>query len=215
MPTSPTQPKRTPSTLSDAPAKTPTTTRRGFGNRDIARIAVFAALIAALGLMGPIPVPGLVPITAQTLGVMLAGTVLGGRRGALAVVVLLLLVLIGLPLLSGGRGGPAVFVGPSAGYLFGWIAGAFVAGAIAHAGGRIVWWRTLIGAVVGGIVVVYLFGIPVTATVAGLPLSQALVSSFAFLPGDAIKAVLATLITTGLWKAYPQAFPARMQLAGK
>ncbi|KAB1647334.1 biotin transporter BioY [Pseudoclavibacter sp. CFCC 14310] len=215
MSTSPTQPTRTTSAVSDASTKTPATTHRGFDNRDIARIAVFAALIAALGLVGPIPVPGLVPITAQTLGVMLAGTVLGGRRGALAVVVLLLLVLIGLPLLSGGRGGPAAFMGPSAGYLFGWIAGALVAGAITHAGRRIVWWRTLLGAVVGGIFVVYLFGIPVTSMVAGLPLSQALVSSFAFLPGDAIKAVLATLITTGLWKAYPQAFPARMQLAGK
>ncbi|KAB1662673.1 biotin transporter BioY [Pseudoclavibacter sp. CFCC 13611] len=214
MSTSPTQPTRTTSAVSDTSTKTPTP-HRGFDNRDIARIAVFAALIAALGLMGPIPVPGLVPITAQTLGVMLAGTVLGGRRGALAVIVLLLLVLIGLPLLSGGRGGPAVFVGPSAGYLFGWIAGAFVAGAITHAGGRIVWWRTLLGAVVGGILVVYLFGVPVTSMVAGLPLSQALVSSFAFLPGDAIKAVLATLITAGLWKAYPQAFPARMQLAGQ
>ena len=47
---------------------------RGWEARDIARIAVFAALIVVLGLMGPIPVPGLVPITAQTLGVMLAGT---------------------------------------------------------------------------------------------------------------------------------------------
>ena len=81
-----------------------------FDSRDIARIAVFAALIAALGLVSAIPIPGLpVPVTTQTLGVMLAGAVLGPRRGAAAVAVFLLLVFIGLPLLSGGRGGAGVF----------------------------------------------------------------------------------------------------------
>lgn len=63
---------------------------------DIARIAVFAAVVAALGLPGGFSVLGAVPITAQTLGVMLAGAVLGAWRGMVAMLVLLALVAIGL-----------------------------------------------------------------------------------------------------------------------
>jgi biotin transport system substrate-specific component len=179
-----------------------------FDPRDLARIAVFAAIIAVLGIPGAIPVfGGAVPITAQTLGIMLAGAVLGSWRGAAAVVVLLLLVLVGLPLLSGGRGGAGVFVGPSAGYLFGWILGAFVTGAIVHAGHRRpTWWRTALGCVVGGILVIYAVGVPVQAFVTHLPLGDTALSSTVFLPGDLIKAVVATLITMALWRAYPRAF---------
>ncbi len=103
---------------------------------DLARVAVFAALIAVLGLPGSFPVFGGVPITAQTLGVMLAGAVLGPWLGALSVTVLLALVAVGLPLLAGGRGGFGVFLGPTAGYALGWILGAIVIGLIVHAGGR-------------------------------------------------------------------------------
>jgi biotin transport system substrate-specific component len=186
-----------------------TTTRR-FDTRDLARIAVFAALIAALGLVAPIPVPGLVPITAQTLGVVLAGTVLGAWRGAAAVAVFEVLVLIGLPLLSGGHGGAGVFVGVTAGYLLGWIPGAFVTGLIAHSGsGRLAWWRVALGGVVGGILVVYALGIPVQAAVTGLPLGATALTSLVFLPGDLIKIAVATALTMTLWKAYPPVFGAR------
>lgn len=188
-----------------------------FDTRDIARIAVFAAIIAALGLVGPIPIPVLgVPVTAQTLGVILAGTVLGARRGAAAVAVLLLLVAIGLPLLAGGRGGAGVFVGPTAGYLYGWIAGAFVTGLIAHSGrGALSWWRVALGALIGGVGVVYLFGIPVSAAVQGLELWQTAIQSAAFLPGDLIKVVIATALTLALWKAYPPVFGARRTRAAE
>jgi biotin transport system substrate-specific component len=187
----------------------PTTSPR-FDTRDIARIAVFAAIIAALGLVGPIPVPGLVPITAQTLGIILAGAVLGPRRGAAAVTVFLLLVFIGLPLLSGGHGGAAVFVGVTAGYLIGWIPGAFVVGVIAYSGrGPVAWWRVALGGIVGGILVIYFFGIPVQSAVTGLPLGQTIFTSLVFLPGDLIKIVIATLITVALWRAYPPVFGTR------
>ncbi|MFZ0157482.1 MAG: biotin transporter BioY, partial [Kineosporiaceae bacterium] len=67
-------------------------------SRDLALVAVFAALIAALGLAGVIyPFGSVVPITAQTLGVMLAGSILGARRGVLAVLTFLVLVAAGLP----------------------------------------------------------------------------------------------------------------------
>lgn len=186
--------------------------RRRFDTRDIARIAVFAALIAALGLVGPIPVPGLVPITAQTLGVILAGMVLGAWRGAAAVLVFEVLVLIGLPLLAGGHGGAGAFVGATAGYLIGWIPGAFVTGLLAHAGrGGLAWWRVALGGVVGGIGVVYLFGIPGVTLVTGLPLPESFLTSLAFLPGDLIKVAVATALTMALWKAYPPVFGARRE----
>ena len=149
---------------------------RGWEARDIARIAVFAALIVVLGLMGPIPVPGLVPITAQTLGVMLAGTVLGPKRAAAAVLVVLALVAIGLPVLSGGRGGLGVFLGPTVGFLLGWLPAAVVTGLIAQAG-RLVWWRVLLGALIGGVPVVYAVGVPLQALVTGLSLGEAALSS--------------------------------------
>lgn len=174
----------------------------------LARVAVFAALIAVLGIPGAIPAfGGAVPITAQTLGVMLAGVVLGPWRGAGAVLLVEVLVAFGLPLLSGGRGGAGVFVGPSAGYLFGWILGAFVVGAIMYAGPmRPTWWRTALACVVGGILVIYAVGIPVQSLVTGLPLGATALTSLAFLPGDAIKAVVTVVIALALWKAYPRAF---------
>lgn len=172
--------------------------------RSIARIALFAALIVVLGMV-TIPLPGGVPITAQTLGVMLAGTVLGPRRGPLAVLLVLVLAAVGLPVLAGGRGGLGVFVGPTAGYLIGWVAGVIVIGLIARSA-RITWWRTALGVVVGGILVVYLFGIPVQALVLGTDLVPTALSTVVFLPGDLLKAAAATALTLALVKAYPPAF---------
>ena len=95
--------------------------------RDLAQIAIFAALIAALGLPGTITVGSTgVPITLQTLGVMLAGGILGARKGFLAVAVFLVLTTAGLPLLAGGRGGLGIWAGASAGYLVGWLVGVVV-----------------------------------------------------------------------------------------
>ena len=98
--------------------------------RDLAQIAIFAALIAALGFPGAISLgASVVPITLQTLGVMLAGAILGARKGFLAVLLLLVLAAAGLPLLSGGSGGLVWFTSsPSAGYLYGWLLGVLVIG---------------------------------------------------------------------------------------
>lgn len=180
--------------------------------RDTTRVAAFAALIAVLGLPGAVPVfGGAVPITLQTLGVMLAGTILGPWRGAAAVITFEALVLIGLPIVSGGRGGAGMFVGPSAGYLLGWIFGVVVVGAIASVGsGRPRWWRTAVACVTGGILVVYAFGIPIQALVTRLPLAETALTSTVFLPGDIVKAALATIITRTLWRAYPRAFTLRI-----
>ncbi|MFD2025042.1 biotin transporter BioY [Promicromonospora aerolata] len=181
--------------------------RRVLDTTDLARVAVFAALVAALGLPGSFSVLGGVPITAQTFGVMLAGAILGPRLGALSIIALLTLTAVGLPLLAGGRGGISVFVGPSAGYLIGWIAGAFVIGLIVHSSARKpAVWRTALAMLVGGILVVYAFGIPVQSLVTRLPLAETALTSLVFLPGDLVKAALATLTVSTLLRAYPRAF---------
>jgi len=177
-----------------------------FDARDLARIAIFAALIVALGT-AMVPIPGGVPITGQTLGVMLAGIVLGARRGAMSVLVVLALAAVGLPVLTGGRGGLSVFVGPSAGYMFGWVAGVIVTGLIVHKGAQKLYaWRVISGAIVGGILVVYLFGIPVQALATGIALAPTALSSMVFLPGDLAKVAVATALSLALYRAYPPAF---------
>ena len=98
--------------------------------RSLSHIALFAALIAVLGFVPQVMLPFGVPITAQSLGIMLCGTVLGAKRGALAVLLFLALVAVGLPLLSGGRGGLGVFASPTVGFLLGFPVAAFVAGLI-------------------------------------------------------------------------------------
>ncbi|MBF0815631.1 BioY family transporter [Microbacterium paludicola] len=181
-----------------------------FESRDLARIAIFAAIIVVLGVAGQVPLPVGVPITLQTLGVMLAGIVLGPVRGAAAVLVVLLLAAVGLPVLSGGRGGLDVFFGPTVGYMIGWIPGVIVTGLLARSGrtrgAGPVWWRVALGAIVGGIGVVYAFGVPGVALVVGIPLADAAVSSLVFIPGDLAKAFVATVLALALWRAYPPAF---------
>lgn len=178
--------------------------RAGLSARDLALIAVFAGLIAALGLPGTLMLGSAVPITAQSLGVMLAGSVLGARRGALAVVVLLALVAAGLPLLAGGRGGLGVFAGPSAGYLLGWVIGAWVVGWLTEkAIPRYSVGYGLLANVVGGIIVVYAFGIPFQAWRIDSGLVATVVAAGIYLPGDLVKSVIATSVAKGVHLGYP------------
>lgn len=183
------------------------TQQRGDLGRELARVAIFAALIVVLGMV-TIPIPGGVPITAQTLGVMLAGAVLGPRLAPLSILLVLALAAVGLPVLAGGRGGLAVFVGPTAGYLLGWVVGVVVIGLIVHRG-RLTWWRIALGTAVGGILVVYLCGIPVTALVLGLDLTPTAVAALVFLPGDLLKTAAAVALTLALRRAYPRVFGSR------
>ncbi|MBU2963529.1 biotin transporter BioY [Citreicella sp. C3M06] len=171
--------------------------------RNLTMIALFAALIAGLGLIPKFTLAFGVPITAQTLGVMLCGTVLGARRGALAALLFVALVALGLPLLAGGRGGLGVFASPTVGFLVSWPIAAFVTGLIVER------WRgklALVAAVaslIGGIAVVYAFGIVGMSVTLGKTLPEAALLVTAFLPGDVIKAVLAGLITSALARARP------------
>jgi biotin transport system substrate-specific component len=179
-------------------------TKRFLPARDLAQIAIFAALIAALGLAGPLNI-GPVPITLQSMGVMLAGAILGPRKGTLAVLLFLVLTAVGLPLLAGARGGIGVFtVSPAAGYLYGWLLGALVIGLLtARLLPRYPIWLALGATILGGIVVVYAIGIPVMALNLGLPLWTTLGLNVAFIPGDLIKVVLTVLVARQVHRAYP------------
>lgn len=194
-------------TVTRTPAPAPARSRNVARSsaRDLAQIAVFAALIAALGLPGALYLGGTaVPITFQTLGVMLAGAILGARKGFLSVLLLLALVAAGLPLLSGGRGGLSVFVGPSVGYLIGWLLGALVIGWLtARLLPRYRVLPALAATAFGGIVVVYLVGVPVFAAITGTPLGVAIAGSAVFLPGDLIKVVITVLVAKGVHRAWP------------
>ncbi len=180
--------------------------------RNVALIALLAALIAALGFIPKITLAFGVPITAQSLGVMLCGTVLGSKRGALSVLLFLLLVAIGLPLLSGGRGGLGLFVSPSGGFLIGWPIAAFVTGWIVER------WRNAplavvcsIASVFGGIVVMYIFGIAGMSITLEKSLLEATGLVSAFIPGDVIKAIIAGILTTALAKARPASVLSRSE----
>ena len=178
--------------------------------RDLVLVSLFAAIIVALGLMPPLTLGFIpVPITLQSMGVMLAGVILGAKRGALAPLLVILLVVIGLPVLSGGRGGLAVFAGPTVGFLLGWVPGAFVAGLIAERFSRtdvtalVQTAGFFAAAVAGGIIVVNLCGILWLGLGAGLGLSKAFFGSLAFVPGDLLKAVVAALAGRSVMVGYP------------
>ncbi|WAJ29774.1 biotin transporter BioY [Antarcticirhabdus aurantiaca] len=166
-------------------------------SRSLVSIALFAAIIVVLGLIPPIMLGFIpVPIHAQSLGVLLAGVVLGARKGTLSVLLLIALVAIGLPVLSGGRGGLAVFLSPTAGYLVGFLPAAFVTGwfadrvALQTDGG----WKTFVGffvAAVVGVLVDHAFGIAWLIAYVGMSPSAAILGDLAFVPGDLLKAAVA------------------------
>ncbi|MCW2830474.1 MAG: bioY [Aeromicrobium sp.] len=104
-------------------------TRRRFDTTDLALIAAFAALLAVCAIIPGIHVSGsVVPITLQTIGVMLAGTVLGPLRGFLAVLLYLAVGFAGLPIFADQTGGPSTFEKPSIGYLLAFPFAALLAG---------------------------------------------------------------------------------------
>ncbi|MGV8849891.1 MAG: biotin transporter BioY [Propionibacteriaceae bacterium] len=180
---------------------------------DLALVAVFAALVAACTLIPAIPV-GVVPITLQTLGVMLAGLVLGPRRGFLAVLLYVVVGLAGLPVFAQGGSGIGTLLKPSAGYLLAFPLGALVCGAIAAWTRRTPVWRPLtltLSALVGGILVVHPLGILGLMVNLKLPLAKAFAVDVAFLPGDLAKAVIAAAVATVVHKAFPALLAARVR----
>jgi biotin transport system substrate-specific component len=171
------------------------------------RATVVVALFAALMVVGAyIAVPvGPVPVVLATLFVLLSGMLAGPGIGAAAVGVYLLLGIVGLPVFANGAGGIQVFVGPTGGYLLGYLLASWTAGMIVRAGkGRL---SVLIIAAVVGSVMIYLPGVPwlhrwfVLNKDSGSWTWNATVLAGVtpFLIGDAVKAVVA-IVLTGLFR---------------
>lgn len=177
--------------------------------KNLTHIALFAALIAVLGLVPRIDLASGVPITAQSLGIMLCGTVLGARNGALAVLLFLFLTLCGLPLLAGGRGGFGLIASPTVGYLIGFPVAAFVTGWITTHLRSNVGIAATVGAFIGGLIVLNAFGIVGMSRMLDKSLPEAALLAAPFLIGDSIKAVLAGLVTQAIAKARPTALLSR------
>ena len=127
--------------------------RRG-RTRDMILCAMFVALIA-VGAFIKIPVP-VVPFTLQYLFTMLAGLLLGGKKGCIAVCVYIALGLCGLPIFASG-GGIGYVLQPSFGYMIGFAVGAYVTGKMAH-GKKGIGYGRLLAANFAGLAIVYFFG---------------------------------------------------------
>ncbi|WP_240614976.1 biotin transporter BioY [Arthrobacter ruber] len=194
------------------------TSRRRWDTTDLSLVAVFAALIAALAILPGIPVGPLgVPITLQTLGVMLAGIVLGPARGTAAVLLYLAAGLIGLPVFSGFTGGFGVLAGPSAGYLVAFPLAALVAGLLAVAVlRRTRRFRTallFLACLTASLLTVHPIGIAGLVVNAGLPLRDAILVDAAYLPGDVLKNLLAAVLAVSVHRAFPRLLAGRRRNA--
>ncbi|PQZ93560.1 BioY family transporter [Arthrobacter sp. MYb227] len=178
------------------------------GARDLALVAVFAALIAVLTLIPAVPVGALgVPITLQTLGVALTALILGSARGGSAALLYVVVGLAGVPIFAKFSGGLGSLAAPSAGYLLSFPIAALVTGALAtlvlrkvtkH---RLVWlWLAAMG---GSILVVHPMGILGMSLNAGIPLEKAFILDMAYWPGDLVKNFIAASIAVSVFKAFP------------
>ncbi len=158
-----------------------------------------ASVLTALAAQLEVRLPwSPVPVTGQTFAVLLAGAVLGARRGALAQVLYLAQGAAGLPVFAGAAAGAAVFAGPTAGYLVAFPAAAWVTGALAERG----WDRrflTMVAAMLLGSAVIFASGLAWLSLF--MPRAQLLAAGLLpFVPGDLVKSALAALVFPRVWR---------------
>jgi biotin transport system substrate-specific component len=163
------------------------------------RMIVFASLLAALITAGAyIAVPiGPVPIVMQNMFVFLAGLLLGSRWGLASVAVYLLAGACGLPVFAGGMGGIGRLVGPTGGYLIGYLPAVFLVGFISEKAAGRIGYDVL--AMICGTIILYACGVSWLKILTGMTWSKVLaVGMLPFLIGDALKIVAAALIAKAL-----------------
>lgn len=183
---------------------------------DLAFIAVFAALIAVLSVVPGIPI-GPVPITLQTLGVALAGLVLGPWRGFGATMLYLVVGFAGLPVFAGGTGGLGVLAKPSIGYLLSFPIAAAVAGLLAvrlaPAGRRLRFLWLFVSGFAASILIIHPAGILGLMTILHVDLPAAIAIDLPFWPGDVVKNVVAAGIALAVHRAFPALLTQRVPVA--
>lgn len=177
-----------------------------FKRHDAAIIALFVALLIALGFIPPLPVPFIpVPIVMQNLGVLLTAILLGSKRGSAVIGLFFLLVILGLPVLSSRTAGPAVFLGASGGFLAGWVVTPVLYGTADRLlGNHAHWWqRGILLWLVGAVIVDFLGALWLTVGL-HMPFASALTASLIFIPGDSLKTGLAVLVAQRIQATVPQ-----------
>ncbi len=174
---------------------------RFLSTRNLILVAMFVALIA---ISGQIAIPFLVvPITLQTLVVMLAGSILGRRLGALGTIVFILLVMAGAPILAGAQGGLGALLGPTGGYVWSWPIATYVIGVLSQREHPKLW-RLIVAHTVGGVFIVYLIGAIWLSFSLGLGWKETLLTGvLPFIPGDAMKVFAASIVAQSVLKVYP------------
>ena len=164
-----------------------------------AGLVIGGSILLALSARVAIPLPfSPVPITGQTLVVLLLGALLGSRRGVAAVGAYLMQGFAGLPVFTHGGFGLAYAMGPTGGYLLGFIAGAWLTGALAERG----WDRKSAAAalaMVAGNAAIYIFGVAWLAVLLGWQ-KAVMVGAAPFVLGDIVKIGLAASLLPLGWK---------------
>lgn len=142
-----------------------------------------------------------VPITGQTLAVLVVGSALGARRGALSMVLYVMLGLVGLPVFADGASGAGVLLGPSGGYLLGFVAAAAVVGWVAERFGDRRFTAALLSFALGT-VVTFAAGMLWLAVSLGLDLQHTLeYGLYPFVVGGLAKALIGAGVTSLGWTA--------------
>lgn len=171
------------------------TNEKLFSVRSMVFMAVFAALIC---VAAPFSVQiGAIPITLATFAIYLAGAILGGKRGAIAVIVYILLGAAGLPVFSGFNSGFGALLGPTGGYIIGYIPLTLLTGVFADMNSKKHW--TMIIGMLLGTAVLYAFGTMWFMVLTGKDLASSLaLCALPFIPGDIIKIACVSAIAIPL-----------------
>ena len=138
-----------------------------------------------------------VPITGQTLAVLLVGALLGSRRGVLSVMTYLSQGIIGLPVFAGGMGGVGHLLGPTGGYLVGFVGAAYVTGKLAERGWNSRTGTTVLAMLLGN-VVLYIFGLSWLSIYVGAAKVLQL-GLQPYVPGDIAKLAVAAMLLPPAW----------------
>ena len=166
--------------------------------RDITLVAAGSLLIAAAAQLKVFLPFTPVPVTGQTFAVLLIGALYGARRGAATAMTYLALGFMGLPVFSAAPPGPAALVSPTAGYLAGFVAAAFVTGALSERGWDRKPWTAALAMAIGS-TVIFACGLLWLGRFSGW--SNVLQTGLLpFIPGDLVKIALATLVLPTGWK---------------
>jgi len=187
----------------------PTSTRRTSSTTDLALVTTFAAFIAVCAILPNLGTTGGgVPFTLQMFGIFLAASVLGAKRGALAVLLYLAVATAGVPVFSGGSGGPSAWTSASGGYLVAFPIAAFIVGLVASRAARLnpVTFTVIVS------IAAALVTVGVTGLIGAIGMSIKLNVDFGVAWGyatpffffDIIKGVVAAIVAAAVLRAFPQ-----------